>query len=92
MVTSWTIRQTTGSSTTTTRVDGSTLTMLMPQCSNLAITADVGRDPSAVSTLTKPGTAKDVYDLRGRKVHTGTTSLDGLPRGIYIIGGKKVVK
>ena len=92
VVTSWTIRQTTGSSTTTTRVDGSTLTMLMPQCSNLAITADVGRDPSAVSTLTKPGTAKDVYDLRGRKVRTGTTSLDGLPRGIYIIGGKKVVK
>ena len=92
VVTSWTIRQTTGSSTTTTRVDGSTLTMLMPQCSNLAITADVGRDPSAVSTLTKPGTAKDVYDLRGRKVRTGTTSLGGLPRGIYIIGGKKVVK
>ena len=34
----------------------------------------------------------DVYNLSGRKVRSKVTSLDGLPRGIYIINGKKVVK
>jgi uncharacterized protein YjdB len=34
----------------------------------------------------------DVYDLNGRKVKSQVTSLDGLPRGIYIINGKKVMK
>lgn len=33
----------------------------------------------------------DVYDLRGRKVKSKTTNLDGLTRGIYIVNGKKVV-
>lgn len=34
----------------------------------------------------------DVYDLRGHKVRHGVTSLDGLPAGIYIVNGKKVLK
>ena len=34
----------------------------------------------------------DVYSLSGQKVKSKTTSLDGLPRGIYIIKGKKVIK
>jgi uncharacterized protein YjdB len=34
----------------------------------------------------------DVYDLSGRKVRHQVTSLDGLPKGIYIINGKKVLK
>ena len=33
----------------------------------------------------------DVYDLSGRKVLNQVTSLDGLPNGIYIVNGKKVV-
>lgn len=33
----------------------------------------------------------DVYSLDGRMVRRGTLSVDGLPRGIYIVGGKKVV-
>lgn len=36
--------------------------------------------------------AFDVYDMSGRKVRTAATSLDGLPRGIYIMNGKKVMK
>ena len=32
----------------------------------------------------------DVYNLQGRKVKSRTTDLRGLPRGIYIINGKKV--
>ena len=34
----------------------------------------------------------DVYDLSGRKVANQVTSLDGLPHGIYIVNGKKILK
>ena len=34
----------------------------------------------------------DVYNTQGRKVRSGVTSLKGLPKGVYIINGKKVVK
>ena len=34
----------------------------------------------------------DVYDLSGRKVAHQVTTLDGLPNGIYIVNGKKVLK
>jgi uncharacterized protein YjdB len=34
----------------------------------------------------------DVYDLSGRMVLHQVTSLDGLPDGIYIVNGKKVLK
>ena len=34
----------------------------------------------------------DVYDLSGRKVLHQVTSLDGLPVGVYIINGKKILK
>ena len=34
----------------------------------------------------------DVYDLSGRKVLNQTTTLDGLPAGIYIVNGRKVLK
>ena len=34
----------------------------------------------------------DVYDLNGRKVRHQVTSLDGLPNGVYIVNGRKVLK
>lgn len=34
----------------------------------------------------------DVYDLRGRKVRSQATSLSGLPKGVYIVNGRKLVK
>ena len=34
----------------------------------------------------------DVYDLSGRKVRHQVNSLDGLPDGIYIVNGKKMLK
>ena len=34
----------------------------------------------------------DVYNTQGRKVRFGVTSLKGLPKGVYIINGKKVMK
>lgn len=33
----------------------------------------------------------DVYSITGVRVRTATTSLDGLPSGIYIVGGRKVL-
>ena len=34
----------------------------------------------------------DVYDLGGRQVLKRVTSLDGLPAGVYIVNGKKMLK
>ena len=68
---------------------GSRLEMIMPQGS-LAVTAIF--DATGIRTINNNTTkAKDIYDLNGRKVRSGSTSLEGLPRGIYIIGGKKVI-
>ena len=36
--------------------------------------------------------AFDIYDFSGRKVRTKATSINELPRGIYIINGRKVVR
>ena len=33
----------------------------------------------------------DVYTLQGHKVRTKVTTLEGLPKGVYVINGKKVV-
>ena len=38
------------------------------------------------------GEAFDVFSISGQKVKAKATSLDGLPMGIYIINGKKVIK
>lgn len=37
-------------------------------------------------------TDNNVYSITGQLVRQGSTSLEGLPHGIYIVGGKKVVK
>ena len=44
------------------------------------------------SIVVSNGEAFDVFTLSGLKVKSKTTSLDGLPKGIYIINGKKVIK
>ena len=46
-------------------------------------------DEIVVSAVIEPF---DVYDLSGRKVLHQVTSLDGLPDGIYIVNGKKILK
>ena len=50
---------------------------------------ETGINDIKVSTVTEPF---DVYDLSGRKVLSQVTSLDGLPRGIYIVNDQKVLK
>ena len=88
VVTGWKI-VTNGSNTE--EVQGSRLEMVMPQCTSLAITALI--ETNGIRTISNETTkAQDIYDLNGRKVRSSSTSLEGLPRGIYIVGGKKVIK
>lgn len=89
----WRIAETKSGSTTTREVSGSTLSLEMPACSKLAITAIMGT-PDGIGTITTlPDLSQgNVYDLNGRIVRQGTTSLEGLPHGIYIVNRKKVIK
>ena len=70
---------------------GARLEMDVPECNSLIVSALLDGETS-ISTLRTDTGSHDVYDLSGRKVRTGTTSLEGLPSGIYIVGGRKVVK
>lgn len=49
-------------------------------------------EETGISSVFQQPTSADVYDIHGRKVSTGTSSFGNLPHGIYIVGGKKVVK
>lgn len=51
-------------------------------------------DVTAVKTIEKQErvSSNKVFTLDGRQVSTNSSSLDNLPHGIYIIGGKKIVK
>ena len=82
----------TNGSITIREVSGSQLTMEMPACSKLVITALTGT-PDGIGTITTTAGLRsgNVYDLNGRIVRQGSTSLDGLPRGIYIVNGRKII-
>ena len=57
--------------------------------SNWTIGGSTAIDGIVESFDTKP---YDIYNLNVQKVKTNATSLDGLPSGLYIVNGKKVVK
>ena len=49
-------------------------------------------DPVAVPEISLPAFASsDVYSISGVLVRKNATTLEGLPKGIYIVNGKKVV-
>lgn len=58
---------------------------------------DEGGQTTDISTVETDGTAARtvhapaIYNLTGRAVRLGTTSTDGLPKGIYIVDGRKTV-
>ena len=52
----------------------------------------VEMEGTGINGLINEGNVFDVYDLSGRKVRTAVSSLDGLPKGIYIVNGRKVMK
>ena len=47
--------------------------------------------PSGLARLMASGRPFDVYDLKGRKVRHQVTTLKGLPRGIYLVQGMRIV-
>ena len=47
---------------------------------------------SGIQTIKDSSHPYDVYDLKGRKIRSNVTSLEGLPKGVYIVNGKKVIK
>ena len=61
----------------------------LSKLSNWTIGGSTAIDGIVESFDTKP---YDIYNLNGQKVKTNATSLDGLPSGLYIVNGKKVVK
>ena len=75
---------------TSNNYQGAKLELDMPQCKKLAITALF--DATGISVIPADNNIQNVYDLSGRLVRAGSTSLEGLPRGIYIVGGKKAIK
>ena len=90
----WRIAETLKNGSTTTReVSGSQLSMEMPDCSKLTITAIAG-SPDGIGTITTTPDLKsgNVYDINGRIIRQGTTSLEGLPKGIYIVNRKIVIR
>ena len=91
----WWIQQTNGGSTTSHEYMGTDLNMEMPACSRLVIEPICYNVANGIINVDRtPPTIKpyNVYDLYGRVIRSGSTSLEGLPRGIYIVGGKKVIK
>lgn len=46
---------------------------------------------TGISSIVSNGQPFDVYNLQGRKVYSKVSSTEGLPKGVYIIRGKKVI-
>ena len=47
---------------------------------------------TGIEEVTQEEWPADVYDLNGRMVKAQAENLDGLPKGVYIVNGKKFVK
>ena len=62
---------------------GAGATLTIKEGGTVTAIVDVAATPSRPSVF-------DVYTISGMKVRSKATSLDGLPRGIYIVSGRKV--
>ena len=49
------------------------------------------KESSGISSLTADGHPADVYTTSGVKVRSRATTLDGLPKGVYVVNRRKVV-
>ena len=45
---------------------------------------------TGINGIVSDGQPFDIYNLQGRKVRSGATSFNGLPKGVYIVNGRKV--
>jgi hypothetical protein len=91
----WWIQETSGTSTTSKEYMGQQLSLKMPEKCDKLVIEPICYNVLANGILNVTRTDQHpnaVYDMNGRIVRQGSTSLEGLPQGIYIVGGKKVVK
>lgn len=49
-------------------------------------------ESTGIANFAVDGNSFDIYNLRGQKVRQDATSLNGLPKGVYIVNGRQVVK
>ena len=65
-------------------------------CGSDGSEVDPGKEPTGIKTFTSPsnGGKVDVYSIYGVLVRSkvdAESALNGLPNGVYVVGGKKVV-
>ena len=88
----WHVKQTASNNTVTEEdVDTPVYTFDMPTCKKLTLTAIFG-DANGINTITSEKRSTAVFDLKGRMVSSDSDALNSLPKGIYIVNGKKRVK
>ena len=54
-------------------------------------TTGINTLPATDTSVSSPVSNNNVYSVYGQIVRRGTTSLEGLPAGLYIVNGKKYV-
>ena len=67
----------------------------LPETLQCSVDGQLLSNPTGIATMTTEGATVDVYTLQGIRLKTGVKAekaLEGLPAGIYIAGGKKVMK
>jgi hypothetical protein len=90
----WWIQQVNGNSTVSREYMSTDLTIKMPNCSKLIIEPicyNVANGIINVDINSQSSKANNIYDMNGRIIRSGSTSIDGLPRGVYIMKGKKIL-
>ena len=55
------------------------------------VKAVVNGNTTAIESIAGGFAKADVYDLNGRLVRKGATSVDGLKKGVYVINGKNII-
>ena len=48
-------------------------------------------DPTGIRDLTTDKQLFDIYNLQGHKIRSKVSTTEGLPKGVYIINGKKII-
>lgn len=69
--------------------NGTKTTLALSDLSKMFFSTTSGIQQTENEPATK--SSEDIYDLSGRKIINQSASLKTLPKGIYIVGGRKVV-
>lgn len=69
--------------------NGTKTTLALSDLSKMFFSTTSGIQQTENEPATKR--SEDIYDLSGRKIINQSSSLKTLPKGIYIVGGRKVV-